>query len=71
MHAPIDWLLAGEPWIEYRTRLDLLGQSEAEPQVRLARQSMLADPQVGNLVCELSNWPWTVIASHKSAGQPF
>ena len=26
MHAPIDWLLEGEPWIEYRTRLDLLGE---------------------------------------------
>ena len=33
MQAPIDWLLEGEPWIEYRTRLDLLGQSEGEPQV--------------------------------------
>jgi len=71
MRAPIDWLLAGEPWIEYRTRLDLLGQSETEPQVRSARQSMLADPQVGKLVRELSSWPWTVISSHKSAGQPF
>src|SRR4030066_331846 len=30
---PIDWLLAGEPWVEYRTRLDLLGQSEKDPQV--------------------------------------
>jgi hypothetical protein len=71
MHAPIDWLLSGEPWIEYRARLDLLGESKAEPQVRSARQSMLADPQVQKLVSELSNWPWTVISSHKSAGQPF
>jgi hypothetical protein len=68
---PIDWLLEGEPWVEYRTRLDLLGQSESDPQVISARQSILAYPMVQNLVAELSNWPGTVISSHKSAGQPF
>lgn len=26
MNPPIDWLLEGEPWVEYRTRRDLLGQ---------------------------------------------
>ena len=25
MQAPVDWLLEGEAWVEYRTRLDLLG----------------------------------------------
>jgi hypothetical protein len=71
MNAPIDWLLQGEPWIEYRTRRDLLGQSEQDPQVRLARQAMLAQAPVQNLVTELCGWPGTVISSHKSAGQPF
>jgi hypothetical protein len=71
MHAPIDWLLEGEPWIEYRTRLDLLGEPEDDPQVASARRSMLADQRVINLVAELSLWPGTVISSHKSAGQPF
>ena len=33
MDAPIDWLLEGEPWVVYRTRRDLLGQSEADPLV--------------------------------------
>ena len=60
-----------EPWVVYRTRLDLLGQSEADPQVMSARQMMLADPQVQSLLVELSHWPGTVISSHKSAGQPF
>jgi hypothetical protein len=32
---------------------------------------MLADPGVKRLVKELAGWPGTVIASHKSAGQPF
>ena len=71
MHAPIDWLLAGEPWIAYRTQRDLLGQSAAEPQAAAARAAMLVDPQVQNLVAELAGWPGVVIASHKSAGQPF
>jgi hypothetical protein len=70
-NATVDWLLEGEPWIEYRTRLDLLGQSEADPQVKSSRVSMLAYAQVQNLVADLSAWPWTVISSHKSASQPF
>jgi len=71
MHAPIDWLLQGEPWIEYHTRRDLLGQSEADPQVREAKRAMLEHAQVRSLVDELSGWPGIVISSHKSAGQPF
>lgn len=71
MNAPIDWLLEGEPWIEYRARRDLLGRSEKDPQVKSARKSMLANTQVQNLVTELSGWPGTVISSHKSASQLF
>ena len=72
MHAfPLDWLLEGEPWVEYRARIDLLGQPEEHPQVKSARQAMLAHPQVMGLVAELAGWPGQVIASHKSAGQPF
>lgn len=71
MNAPVDWLLEGGSWIEYRTRRDLLGQSEKDSQVKSARKAMLANRQVQNLVKELSGWPGTVIASHKSAGQPF
>ncbi len=71
MKAPIDWLLEGEPWVAYRTRRDLLGQSEADPQVESAREVMLTDKKVQSLLAELSNWPGTVISSHKSAGQPF
>jgi hypothetical protein len=71
MNVPVDWLLEGEPWIEYRTRLDLLGQSEKEAQVKSARESMLADARIQSLLAELSGWPGTVISSHKSAGQPF
>jgi hypothetical protein len=71
MNIPIDWLLEGESWIEYRARLDLLGQSERDSHVKSARKSMLADTQVQNLLTELSGWPGTVVSSHKSASQPF
>ena len=71
MKAPIDWLLEGPPWIEYRTRCDLLRQCEEDPQVKSARKSMLENAQVQNLVAELSGWPGKVISSHKSASQSF
>ena len=71
LNAPIEWLLEGEPWIEYRARRDLLGQSENDPQVESSRQRMLAHVQVQDLIAELSGWPGTVISSHKSANQPF
>lgn len=71
MGVPVDWLLEGEPWIAYRTRRDLLGQPEEDPSVRAARAAMLASAPVRGLVADLSGWPGTVVASHKSASQPF
>jgi hypothetical protein len=70
-NPPLDWLLEGEPWIEYRARLDLLGQTDEDPQVISARNSMRSNTKIKNLLEELSDWPGTVISSHKSAGQPF
>ena len=52
-----EWLLQGPPWVRYRTRLDLLGQLEDEPQVSAARQDMIAHPQVRSLVAEVAGWP--------------
>ena len=71
MHAPIDWLLEGEPWIEYRTRLDLLGQARLSHRLIQHAQAMLADPGCRPCWQSFPNWPGTVISSHKSAGQPF
>ena len=67
--APVvEWLLSGPAWVQYRVRLDLLGQSEDVAEVRQARKAMLADPQVRELVCNLADWPGPVLTSHKSAG---
>lgn len=71
MKPPIDWLLEGEPWIVYRTRVDLLGEAESSQAAQEARKEMLADPNLRHVITELNEWPWIVISSHKSAGQPF
>ncbi len=71
MNPPTEWLLDGEAWTACRTRLDLLGQGEHDPEVRAARDAMLLHPQVRGLLAELADWPGKVLASHKSAGQPF
>lgn len=68
---PLDWLLAGEPFVAYRARVDLLGLREDDAQVRAARDAMLESAPVQTLLTELADWPGVVVASHKSAGQPF
>jgi hypothetical protein len=71
MNIPNDWLLAGEPWVVYRTLVDLLGESEKSHDVMKARQAMLDSPDVKSILMELKDWPGTVITNHKSAGQLF
>jgi hypothetical protein len=71
LEAMIEWLLAGEPWVEYRTRVDLLKQSETENEVALARKKLLRHPKIQGILAELRNWPGIVLNSHKSASQPF
>jgi hypothetical protein len=44
MEDPLLWLLSSSSFVEYRTRLDLLDQSETEPSVITARKSMLTLP---------------------------
>lgn len=67
----IAWLSQSEPWIEYRTRLDLLEQKENDPQVSAARRLMLADRKIQALLAELVDWPGMVLNSHRSASQSF
>ena len=71
METVIEWLLTGPAFVEYRTRVDLLGQSVTTPEVVASRRRMLADPLVSGLVTELAGWPGHVLNSHKSASQQF
>ena len=62
-----DWLLEGPAWVQYRTRIDLLCQSENAPEVTAARTAMLADPQVQAMLGELANWPGAPLMRHNDA----
>ncbi|MEJ5311547.1 MAG: hypothetical protein WHX52_17445 [Anaerolineae bacterium] len=67
MMKVVDWLLAGEPWVEYRARVDLLRQPEGDPQVIVARQALLAHPQIQALLAELFAWPGPPLKRHNDA----
>jgi hypothetical protein len=71
MEKVIRWLLDGEPCVEYRTRVDLLGQPENNPEVISVRKEMIEHPKIQLLLEELKNWPGKVLSSHRSASQPF
>ena len=65
-----DYLLnAAEPWVVYGTMRDLMELKENDPKVLKAKKQLLKHPLIQGLLEELHNWPGTVIASHKSAGQ--
>lgn len=71
MNGTVKWLLKGEPFVKYRTKVDLVGQSDNEPEVIQARKEMIREPKIQSIVEELREWPGTVLSSHKSASQPF
>lgn len=68
MNPPTDWLLQGEPWVAYRTRLDLLRETANAPGPQVAREEMLADHNVQSLLAGFADWPGNVVTSHKNAG---
>jgi hypothetical protein len=70
-NIPVEWLLKGDPWTEYRTRLDLLDESPDAPDVQSARERMINHPKVKTILQNLTDWPGPVVNSHKSAGQFF
>jgi hypothetical protein len=70
MGIPLDWLLSDKPWVQYRTRLDLLGETERRKDVKAARQAMLDHPQVTALISELQDWPGPALNRHNDASHP-
>jgi hypothetical protein len=67
MNVPLDWLLSSSPWVQYRTRLDLLGETARSKDVKAARQAMLDHPQVQALIGELRDWPGPTLHRHNDA----
>ena len=62
------WLLEGEPWVEYRTRLDLLHEDRHSAAVKAACANIAADPKISGLLDELRSWPGESLNNHKKAG---
>ena len=62
------WLLTGEPWVAYRTRLDLLHEDPGATDVLAAYDGIQQDLMVSNLLNELDGWPGDALKSHKKAG---
>jgi hypothetical protein len=67
MNVAAAWLLNSPPWVQYRARLDLLGETERSKDVKVARQAMLDHPQVQALISELREWPGPTLTRHNDA----
>ena len=67
MDKCITWLTSSEPWVAYRTLVDLLELPEDDPRVQTARRALLVDPQIQSLIAELASWPGTILKSHNDA----
>ena len=68
INRAIDWLMEGPPWVQYRARIDLLGQSENDSEVTAARKAMLVHPELQMLLSELMKWPGSALKRHNEAG---
>jgi hypothetical protein len=69
--ADAEWLLqCGEPWTEYRTRIDLFDVHPDDPDVTSVRQGMLEHPSVTELMQYSATWPGYALKRHNDAKHP-
>lgn len=66
----IDWLLEGEKWIEYRTRIDLLGESFSEDEELAFLEGIASNDFIRQIIEDLDNWLTTVMKNHKDSKHP-
>lgn len=71
MKEVVEWLLAGDGFVEYKTRVDLLGQTQDTSEAVAAKKRMVQDQKIRLLLQELQGWPGIVLNSHKSASQHY
>jgi hypothetical protein len=63
----IEWLQGGEPWIRYRSRLDLMYLDPDDPLVQHDYNALISDPKIENIIKELYTWPGESIKRHNDA----
>jgi hypothetical protein len=65
---PTQWLLSeGQPWVRYRTMIDLEDRPEGDQEVQAARQAMLQHPMIQSLMEELGGWPGYPLKRHNNS----
>lgn len=67
IHKTLEWLKEGDPWIRYRSRIDLLKADQNDPIVQQDYDEMVNDPRILSLLDELQDWPGQVIKQHNDA----
>lgn len=70
MDTVINWLLEGEPWVKYRTQVDILGLSENNKDVLESKSQLLENQQIQNIINQSYDLSVMSINSHKSAEHP-
>ena len=64
----LNYLLSSDPWVEYRTRIDLLSQSVNDIEVINARERMLKHPQIKAIINDITELPRPILKRHNDAG---
>jgi len=67
MLKTIDWLLEGDSWVRYRTRLDLLRSPANDPMVQHDYNALISDPRIMQIIEELRQWPGKAIKRHNDS----
>ena len=66
--SQINWLLeSDEPWVRYRTLVDILDLPEWDSDVLSAREQMMNHPNVLELIDHLAEWPGYALKRHNDA----
>lgn len=67
MKETIKWLTQQEPWIKYRTKIDLLGHDQTDPEIITDFSEMTKDKLIAGLLNDLAEWPGKVLKRHNDA----
>ncbi len=67
MQKYLSWLPEGEPWVEYRTRIDLLDENPEDRSLKYLYTRITDHPQIADLMNQLESWPGSVLKRHNDA----